>query len=85
MIHLETPLKTQVEYLLLMNVCLISYNLEIIKINLINQHIKHCFSNLISQRESLELPLAQDHRNSLNVCQMSKREREREGGSEKQS
>lgn len=46
------------------------------KINLINQHIKRCFGNLISQCESLELPLAQDYRNSLNVCQMSKRERE---------
>jgi len=66
-----------------MFVCLISYNLEIIKINLINQHIKHWFGDLISQRESLELPLAQDHRNSLNVCQMSKRERER--GREKES
>lgn len=30
MIHLETPLKTQVEYLLLMNMGFISYNLEII-------------------------------------------------------
>lgn len=58
--------------------CLISYNREIIKINLINQLIKHCFGNLVSQRESLELPLAQDHRNSLNSLDVQERARERE-------
>lgn len=68
--HLEAPLKLQVEDLQLMDMCIIFYNLKISK-------IKHCFGNLIPQLESLKLPLANDHRNSPNVCQISKRNRKK--------